>query len=145
MTSFFDSASSKIREAADKISEKEKTQGAAMADRGFLAEVLKVENEVLVPILQLIKDQEFPADSKMMIEAKVARFSVQTEHGRQHVVAVRYSKLIEDLHDIFHSLGSRHLRVRWGVLSDKPDSMVAILEEYLSTHRGPDARSTPTP
>lgn len=117
MTYYFDEA---IREIKEK--------GGAQDGPGFLCVVELVEARVLRDVLVLVRDRQFPSDLRLRIEDAVELWRANV--ARVYVQTLRLSRLLPELHELFHMLAVRRIEVRWGVLDDDPGAMMKARENY---------------
>jgi len=116
MSSYFDEAA---REAAEGIESAKATEERVKAD-----------------VLLVAGDREFPDDLRQHIVASIAIWAIDTElhkklpellrpaKGKEWYEAVKASRMIEELHTIFHELASRKIETRFGILSDRPTGIL---------------------
>ena len=121
MSSYFDSAAREVADDFDSI--------------------IGVEKRVISDVLLVTGDREFPDDLREKIVGLIAVWQYEcaknlpATKGREHSDALRYSALIERLHDAFHEVAQRGIVTRFGRLSDRPSGILAARDEY---ERGKD-------
>jgi hypothetical protein len=115
-------------------------------DASFVKVVADVEKELIVEVVEIAEDEEFP--SALMTKMKVAskdlgvwlpnkKVDVDTDEYRERVERVllyRKSLLIGVLHSMFHDLDRKKIKARFGMLTDDPHDMLARRKDY-SEHR----------
>ncbi len=115
MTSFFDS---REREAANHLSS------------GDTDSAISVEQEAIDIINQVISDPEFPSDLRAEAENAISIHKINSSpESRQWADVMKMSKLLSDLHDIFHKLAERRVTTRFGLLRDNPEHILNQIKE----------------
>lgn len=109
MSSYFDKAKSEV------------TPHAGEADELLYITANKVEQRVIKDVLEDASALDFPADLKEKIQKAIAEEAVTTPKGAEWLYLMRYSTLIEILHDLYHQLGSRRIELfHGGLYTDNP-------------------------
>ena len=109
---------------------------------GDFTSIVTVEDQVIKDVSAISDDREFPDDLRVKILGAISllRYDNGPEKpataGRRNSDLMRRSALIERLHDIFHTLAQRRVETRFGMLSDRPNGMLARREEWERSHRG---------
>lgn len=116
MSSYFDHAQSTIRNDFQSIS--------------------TVEAQIKKDVLLVIGDQEFPDDLRQKILGIIATQQYDSPVGpptKGHQISemMRYSELIDQLHSAFHNVARKQIKTRFGILSDKPNGILALRDAYL--------------
>lgn len=111
MSSYFDKARS----------DSEPSRELSLDDRKNIA--LRVEHQVIADVSKELNDPAFPPELKTRIEQKIDRNRLETERGSEYFSVIGYSRLIEDLHSLFHDLARmRVYRSDGSMFSDNPRS-----------------------
>ncbi len=110
MSSYFDNASSQV-------------------SKDF-AKILDIEAKVIADITSVINDPEFPTDLKVMIQNIIETKNYNVPHAKEMDDCCRKSQLISDLHSAFHELAQRRVTTRFGMLSDRPTTILAMRESF---------------
>ncbi len=128
MSSYFDALQREVSEAAEQCGEN---------DAAFLDAVQGIEGRMWADVTAITGDREFPDDLR---EAILGAFAVKSVHqvgdlpmpekARERVLAYRSSRVVEDIHDLFHDLARRRLQTRFGLLSDNPPGILARRDEH---------------
>ncbi len=126
MTSFFDTISHEIRNAADQED-----------DAAFLETVVQAEAQMYRTVTAITGDREFPDDLRHRILGVLASRAVYQpgrlpipEDARESVLTLRYSDAVEGVHSLFHELAQRRIETRFGLLSDNPAEMLVRREDH---------------
>lgn len=120
MTGYFDTAE---REAAE-------------AARAFgLDAVALVEERVIADVNLITGDREFPDDLRERIQGCIAVCRAKCPSGiptkgERYVEMVKRSKLLGELHSLFHEVARRRVRTRFGFLSDNPRASVVARDDH---------------
>ena len=131
MSSYFDKASSEVREKAELFSGED-----------FLDEILKIEQRVVYEVMLAIGDPEFPTDLRTVITGTISQYGILprvlrdsgfSSEGQIMAMALSHSYLIERLHDAFHDVAERKIQTRFGRLYDNPNQIIMSRAEYLLT------------
>lgn len=129
MSSYFDALSREVSEAADRFGFEDTEQ--------FLAEVVAIEERMYQDVVLVTGDREFPDDLREKILGVLATVAVyqpgrvpMPSRARELVTRTRYSRAIEDVHDLFHEVARRRIETRFGILSDNPPSILALRDEH---------------
>jgi hypothetical protein len=128
MTSFFDKAARDVRDA-DILS-------VNQPDSAFLDRLADIEAEVFRKVCLVTGDREFPDDLREKMLGVIAVHGVAnneltpSEKARERAAMMRYSRAIEDLHGLFHELARRRVQTRFGWLSDSPDQILVLRDEW---------------
>jgi hypothetical protein len=110
MSSYFDNASSQVRTN--------------------FANILEVEAQVIADIIAVINDPEFPSDLKVMIQKIIETKNYNVPHAKEMDEALQQSQLVEALHDAFHELAQRRIKTRFGTFSDRPTTILAMIDSF---------------
>lgn len=94
----------------------------------FWQAIAQVEEHVIRDVSLVTGDREFPADLREHMQSVIACWAVcHTQGGLppraeaiQWVMTTGRSRLVDDLHQLFHKLASRRIVTRFGLLSDNP-------------------------
>src|SRR5271155_807169 len=105
---------------------------SAEPDESYLASIRSIEEPVVRAVLLNAGDREFPDDLRQRILTAVATRGIFSPSGlapmedaRKFTLAMRYSRLLVDLHTIFHGLAPGRLETRFGFWTDSPQANVA--------------------
>lgn len=129
MTSYFDKASSDVRHIPRDLT-----------DEQFLARVAAIEAPIAHDVSLCTGDREFPNDLREKIQGIIATKAVYqrvrelkpTIAAVEHVLTMRYSEMIEDLHSAFHTLASRRVKTRFGHWYDSPKANLVARDDHDS-------------
>lgn len=103
-----------------------------------IEDAISAECDMVIDVLLVTGDREFPDDLREKITAKIAIEQIKSKSGstkgREWYESLGCSKLIDSLHSLFHELGSRRIETRFGVLNDRPSSILAMRENYINIH-----------
>ena len=117
MTSYFDEASSAVRDIPRDLPDEE-----------YLARVAAIEAPIIEDVSLCTGDREFPDDMRERIQGVIAIWAVHqrvpelkpTERAVDWAITMRSSELVEILHSAFHALASRRIKTRVGYWYDSP-------------------------
>lgn len=135
MSSYFDTASAKIRDTWDDLN------GQPVNE--ILNTIRKIESGVISEIIIIAGDREFPDDLRKEICECIANNAIIPEslsacgfmtRGQGLSECLKQSQLVEKLHDIFHKVAQRRIETRFGRLSDHPIAMLRNRAEYQMAH-----------
>jgi len=135
MSSYFDAKMEEVGKAAERFE----------SDDMFLAQVANIEREMFDTISLVAGDREFPDDLREKIMGAFATQAVFS-HGVMnpmdktvdYVLSVRCSRVIDDIHELFHDLARRRIQTRFGRFSDNPPMILALRDEYDAHCSGHD-------
>lgn len=118
MSSYFDKAQAMARESIDIARE--------------------IEQRVISDVLLVAGDREFPDDLRAEIVRDIALHSIDSKagatRGRDWYELMHTSEMIAILHERFHTLATRRIETRFGVLSDRPAGILAARDHYIAEH-----------
>ena len=125
MTSYFDKLSAEVIDGPDTHPE-------------LVAHVAAIEARVWKTVTLLTGDREFPDDLREKILGAFAKHSVwqpspslpRNERAEARLYPGGPSRLIEELHDLFHDVACRRHETRFGRLSDHPEFDLARRDEH---------------
>lgn len=123
MTTYFDKLMAEIRDAD-------------------LDMVVEVENQVVQTVSLACGDREFPHHMRELIMDCIACNQIcppyaespddklANEKARRYFQITGSSKLISELHGLFHTLAGLHVDTRFGILQDDPQQIVKLRDSY---------------
>lgn len=114
MSSYFDRLAKEADEAIH--SHANPQEAVAAIEAGMIREVTLVTG-----------DREFPDDLRQQILTQIARWHIGTHAGLSPMAEalewfqdLKSSRLITELHSLFHAVASRRIKTRFGGFSDNP-------------------------
>ncbi len=126
MSGYFDNLNRSVREAASNESKEE-----------FMFSVIAIEAQLYREVTAITGDREFPEDLREKIMGAFATSSTYQpgrlpvpERARDYAIATSSSKVIEEIHDLFHELARRRVKTRFGVLNDSPTGIKILRDEH---------------
>ena len=120
MSSYFDNAVRKILDL-------DQTE----SDAGFLAKAQEVEDEVIQEVILALADPEIPKGFLDHTQNLIARWAVScSEKGQRHLMMTRGSRLLSDLHVLFHRLAEARIQTRFGLILDDPRAIIRCRGEH---------------
>lgn len=129
MSSYFDNLSSQVGYASEHFRDPEK----------FREAVATIEQHLIDDITIITGDREFPEDLRQHALNLIANCHVGNaphlparQEAIDYLTAVRSSTLIESMHSLFHTLASRRIQTRFGLLDDSPISIRVRRDEHDS-------------
>ncbi len=127
MSSYFDAMMSQVSDAAERFP----------SDDIFLAHVAGIERRMFDTVSLVTGDREFPDDLREKIMGAFATHAVFSRgemppmaRTLDYVLSVRCSRLIDDIHELFHDLARRRIQTRFGRFSDNPPMILALRDEH---------------
>jgi len=116
----------------------------------LVKKVAEVENEIIEQVNLNTGDREFPADLREKIQSCIAQWNVGWEKGRpggieavewhkkawDWLFTVKTSRLIDDLHSLYHQVASRRIKTRFGMLYDSPRGNNKMRDEWDKEQSG---------
>lgn len=106
MSSYFDALQREVREAADRHED----------DAAFLEAVSDIEGRMYADVTAITGDREFPDEMREKMLGVLATVAVYQptdlpipERARELVLRCRYSRAVEDMHELHHDLARRVL------------------------------------
>ena len=106
MSSYFDDKSRQVRD---------------LPDEGFLKALANIEEEVASDVSLITGDREFPdALRERAMGAIAVSRTAGNERARWIAERSHSSRMIEDLHEVFHDVARSRTETRFGRLSDSP-------------------------
>ena len=127
MSSYFDSLTRRVAEAAEQFK----------TDEAFLTAVVDIEGELFRDVTAITGDREFPDDLREKMMGCLAKKSVyspgdmpMSEWAKIRVLGIRCSRAINDMHSLFHDLARRRIVTRFGILFDSPTMMAMLRDEH---------------
>jgi len=114
MSSYFDKAE---REAAESIEDAKAIEAAVIADVNLIT-----------------GDREFPDDLRQKIQKAIALLRIESVNGatkgKEWYESLGNSKLLSTLHSLFHEVAQARIETRFGILNDRPSSILSMRDEY---------------
>lgn len=128
MSSYFDAMQREVCEAGERIE----------GDEEFLAAAAEIEGRLFRDVCAITGDREFPDELREKILGAFARRSIwvpegspsASERNRERVLGLRCSRVVEDIHDLFHDVARSRTLTRFGFLSDSPRMDAIRRDEY---------------
>lgn len=121
----------------DEALEQSLALSSAEPDESYLASMRSVEEPLVRAVLLNAGDREFPDDLRQRILTVVAMRGIFSpsgitpmEEARKFTLAMRYSRLVVDLHTIFHGLAARRLETRFGLWTDSPHGNIVSRDRH---------------
>lgn len=103
----------------------------------FLRSVVAIEERLFQDVTAITGDREFPDDLRQRIMGVFATESVyqpgtlpMPEKARDFVLMMRYSLVIETIHELFHDLARRRIETRFGWLNDSPTQIAVLRDDH---------------
>jgi len=125
MSLYFDEVTAKIADASQ------------YADDDFLDVVIAEENRASREAQLLCGDREFPDDLREKIMGIIAVWQLDpgppflaSRTGLNWVLMFRQSRLVQELHIIFHEVAERRIETRFGLLFDDPGAAVRARDAH---------------
>ena len=108
-----------------------------LPEPAFLAVIEDVEEGLYKTVTQVTGDIEFPDDLRQKIMGAFAVHGIYqpgklepTEKALDYTMSVRCSRVLDQIHELFHDLARRNLWTRFGRLGDNPPMILALREEW---------------
>lgn len=137
MSSYFDTIMSEFRDIS------------FLPEEEFLARATEIETRVIREVSLTTGDKEFPADLREKIQTCIAvnaydydkyatpqprqRRIPINESAKNWLLTMRYSRMCEALHSLFHELAGRRIHHRFGGLFfDNPAAFLKQRDDYLA-------------
>jgi hypothetical protein len=117
LTAYFDEKARAAREASDRFK---------LDEPAFLAALAEIERPMIHEVSLLTGDREFPEDLRERIQTAIAVYKIEQtpslpeNRGPEWAHTMRESGLVERLHSLFHEVGGRRLKTRYGLIFDSP-------------------------
>lgn len=111
-------------------------QLAAEIDKADLETAIEIENRMVATISMACGDRQFPDHMRELIMTCIAcnqmvpSYATCPDDGSANQQAIKYfeilgtSKLLGELHGLFHTLASMRVQTRFGLLLDDPEEIV---------------------
>jgi len=105
-------------------------------------EAVEIENEVVRTVSLACGDREFPQDMRERIMGAIAQWQMVPPYAKDlddpkaNISAIRYfdclcsSRLVCELHAMFHEVAARRVNTRFGWLSDDPQDIVRTRDAF---------------
>lgn len=127
---------------------------AKLPDEEFLALAAEIETRVIREVSLTTGDREFPGDLREKIQSCIALHAYDyeqyasdgrprerkipiNEKAKAWLLSLRYSRLCESLHSLFHELASRRIRHRFdSIFFDDPAAFLKQRDAFLAEQAG---------
>lgn len=105
------------------------------------SQIVEIENRVKKDVLLVTGDLDFPDDLRQSIVGAISIYGYESSTGiettgNKFSDASRRSRLISELHSLFHEVAERHIKTRFGSLSDNPERILRLRDEYIKNRLG---------
>lgn len=126
MTAYFDEAMHRSLEL-DHVSGQDNAYVTAMAE---------IEEPIVRDVLLNTGDSEFPDDLKQHALKIIAMRAVwcsgltRSKEAHDYTLAMHYSRAIEELHSLFHTLAQRRIATRFGLWTDSPRGNIDAMRRH---------------
>ncbi len=122
MSSYFDALAREVAELPED-------------DALFIEGVKQIEDRLFHDVSYITGDREFPEkfrEQAMTILAckRMEVAGILNVRVRDYVLAVRSSRAVEDMHNLFHEVARSRTETRFGLLSDSPTGDAARRDEH---------------
>lgn len=147
MSGYFDDATREVREVWEGMrcssQEHVDAMGKARLDEQFIQLVGDIENRIIKEVNLDTGDREFPEDLRERIQTIIAVWNINWPtrpesipaaewhaKGREWLLTLRLSNLIDRLHDAYHDVARRRIKTRFGLLFDSPSGNVSSRKSW---------------
>jgi len=104
--------------------------------------VIHVEQEMIREVLLVTGDREFPEDLRQKAVALIGTWAVESKleefvpgigpsPGVKHFKVMGYSRLIHEMHSLFHEVASREIKTRFGRFGDRPNLTLKQRDNWI--------------
>lgn len=140
MSSYFDAIMAQFRDIS------------FLPEEDFLERAVEIETQVIREVSLTTGDKEFPDDLREKIQSCIAVWSYDyeqyasgghprerkipiNENAKHWLLTMRYSRMCESLHTLFHEVAVRKIEHRFGgFFSDSPEGFLKVRDSYLAEH-----------
>ncbi len=123
MSSYFDSLAREVRESSERYFRCE------TGEPGFEADVIAIEQRLISDVTLCTGDREFPDDLRQKALGLIAQWHVGVHASLKPrnksldwLRSLRSSRLVEEMHSLFHEVARRRIETRFGLLFDNPEA-----------------------
>lgn len=97
------------------------------------------EKDTLKTVFLVMGDREFPDHYRQKIWEVKTRYGLETHDGQNIVLhegnvrwynLMGYSRLLSEMHRLWHDIGSAGIQTRFGILSDSPATCLSMRDEH---------------
>jgi hypothetical protein len=100
----------------------------------FLDDAKAVEAPLLAIVNLATGDREFPDDLREKAQGIIACWALSIPNPSPKAIELFRvtggSRACDDLHSLFHEVGSRRVDTRFGLLSDSPSQIVVLRDDH---------------